>query len=228
MQRSFAVSTRVLGFSARQGGGVSASLSVARKAVARALRPWRGPSMATTSAGGISHSGRMRLSRPSARSSATFHSERPSMPTSSPYGKRGRVGHASSTSIRECCVLRRRSQRSRPWSGDVSTASELALDRLAYESLIGGRSLELSTFLRVVRCSIAKLNRKKTGARLPPKQRGKAVRNPRPCPKPLCSGVPVCIECGPRTASCPSPVRQSGARRRGRCRSRGPKNRRLE
>lgn len=194
----------------------------------RALRPWRGPSMATTSAGGISQSGRMRLRRPSARSSATFHSERPSMPTSSPNGKRGRVGHASSTSIREYCVSRRRSQRSRPWSGNVSTAPELALDRLAYESLIGGRSLELSTFLRVVRCSIAKLNRKKARARLPPKQRGKTVRNPRPCPKPLCSAGQGCTGCGPRTASCPSPVRQSGARRRGRCRSRGRKSRQPE
>ncbi|SFO98656.1 hypothetical protein [Pseudomonas borbori] len=39
------------------------------------------------------------------------------------------------------------------WGGNgwaVSTASELALDRFAYESLIGGRSFELSTFLRVV------------------------------------------------------------------------------
>lgn len=39
------------------------------------------------------------------------------------------------------------------WGGNgwaVSVASELALDRFAYESLIGNRSFELSTFLRGV------------------------------------------------------------------------------
>jgi len=48
--------------------------------VARALRPKRVPSMATTSAGGTSQLASTRLRRPAARSAATFHSDRIATP----------------------------------------------------------------------------------------------------------------------------------------------------
>ena len=53
---------------------------MARNAVARALRPKRVPSMATTSAAGTSQLASTRLSRPAARSAATFHSDRIATP----------------------------------------------------------------------------------------------------------------------------------------------------
>jgi hypothetical protein len=63
-----------------QGGGARDWRSIARKAVDRALRPKRVPSMATTSAAGTSQLASTRLSRPAARSAATFHSDRIATP----------------------------------------------------------------------------------------------------------------------------------------------------